>query len=73
MSAAPKKKMIALLLAVLLPSMGICGAHRFYTGHIGIGVAQLFTYGGCGIWQLIDVIQIFTGKYVDSNGQALEG
>ncbi len=48
--------------------VGIFGVHRFYTGHTGIGLIQLFTLGGCGIWTLIDFIIIVTGNYKDSNG-----
>lgn len=49
----------ALLLAILL---GAFGAHRFYLGYYGIGVAQLLTGGGCGVWVLIDQIRIVTGQ-----------
>ena len=70
--AAPKKKMTTLLLAVLPGSFGLFGIHRFYTGHTVPGVIQLLTFGGCGIWQLIDVIQIITGKFTDSSGNTLE-
>jgi TM2 domain-containing membrane protein YozV len=45
--------------------------HRFYTGYIGIGIAQLLTFGGCGIWQLIDLIAIFRGTYADASGRSL--
>ena len=55
-----------------LGGFGIFGGHRMYTGHIGTGIAQLFTFGGCGIWQLIDVISIITDKYRDANGQPLQ-
>ena len=68
----PGKSKVLTILLCMLPSMfGICGVHRFYTGHIGIGIAQFLTFGGCGIWQLIDLIFIFTGKYTDSTGQPL--
>ena len=63
-----KSWMVTLLLAIFA---GGFGAHRFYTGHIGIGIAQLFTLGGCGIWALVDVIFILTGKYTDSQGRPL--
>ena len=48
--------------------LGYFGIHRFYTGHIGIGIIQLLTFGGCGIWTLIDLIIIVTGKYKDADG-----
>ena len=51
--------------------LGGLGGHRVYTGYTGIGVAQLLTLGGCGIWAIIDLINIITGKFVDANGQAL--
>ena len=69
----PKKKNIALALAGAGYAFQVYGLHRFYTGHMGLGVAQLLTFGGCGIWQLIDLINIFTGKYLDAEGNALEG
>ena len=63
--AVPKDWMTTLLLCIFL---GWLGVHRFYTGHIAIGVIQLLTGGGCGIWWLIDFIMILTDSYKDSNG-----
>ena len=63
-----KEWLVALLLAFFL---GVFGVHRFYTGHIGIGVVQLLTLGGCGIWALIDFILIVTGSYTDAEGRQL--
>ena len=63
-----KDWLVALLLCLFI---GGFGGHRFYTGHIGIGVAQLLTLGGCGIWTLVDLILILTNSYTDSNGRPL--
>jgi len=54
-----------LILSLLLGSLGI---DRFYAGHIGLGVLKLITLGACGIWSLVDLILIATGKFVDENG-----
>ena len=63
--AQPKDWLTTLLLCIFL---GWLGVHRFYTGHIVIGVIQLLTVGGCGIWVLVDFIMILTDSYKDSNG-----
>jgi RNA polymerase subunit RPABC4/transcription elongation factor Spt4 len=51
--------------------LGVFGIHRFYTGHTAIGVVQLLTLGGCGIWALIDFIIIIVGNFKDSKGNLL--
>jgi TM2 domain-containing membrane protein YozV len=63
-----KDWLTTLLLAIFL---GGLGGHRFYTGHTGIGVAQLLTLGGCGIWSLYDIIMIAMGNFRDAAGQPL--
>jgi hypothetical protein len=52
--------------------LGVFGAHRFYTGHTTIGVIQLLTLGGCGIWMLIDFIVILTGNFKDFEGNTVK-
>jgi len=51
--------------------LGYFGVHSFYVGKTGIGVAQLLTFGGCGIWTLVDFIMILLGSYKDGNGNKL--
>ena len=64
-----KEWLVTLLLSFFL---GVFGIHRFYTGHTGIGVAQLLTLGGCGIWAFIDFIIIILGSFKDSEGRPLK-
>lgn len=64
-----KSQLVALLLVIFV---GIIGIHRFYLGYIGIGIIQLLTLGGCGIWALIDLIRIITGDLKPKNGSYSE-
>ena len=64
-----KDWLTTLLLSVLV---GVFGVHRFYTGNIAIGVIQLLTGGGCGIWYIIDIIMVVTGDYRDGDGNKLD-
>ncbi len=68
-----KEKTTALILCILPYIVQVHGLHRFYTGHIGIGIIQLLTWGGCGIWTLIDLIQIVSGNFKDAEGRPLKG
>ncbi|XP_018332539.1 TM2 domain-containing protein almondex [Agrilus planipennis] len=45
----------ALLLSITL---GGFGADRFYLGHWQEGIGKLFSFGGLGVWSIIDVILI---------------
>ncbi len=68
---AQKSGFLTMMLAIGGPCFLLFGLHRLYTGHIGVGLAQLFTLGGCGIWQLIDLVSLVTRKFTDKNGNAL--
>ncbi|MDF9814666.1 TM2 domain-containing protein [Streptomyces sp. SPB162] len=66
-----KSKVTAGLLSLFLGGFGV---GRFYTGHIGMALGQLFTLGGCGIWSLIDGIILLTGNNnTDAQGRVLRG
>lgn len=67
-AVSDKQWLVTLLLAFFLGSLGV---HRFYTGYTVIGVVQLLTLGGCGIWALIDIIMIAIGKFTDAQGRPL--
>jgi TM2 domain-containing membrane protein YozV len=56
---------------VLCFFLGYLGVHRFYTGHTKVGIIQLLTGGGFGIWALWDFIQILRNRYQDASGQML--
>ena len=64
----PQDFLSTLLFAWFLGGFGI---HRFWTGYYAIGVAQLLTLGGCGIWALVDIISICFYKYKDAHGREL--
>ena len=67
-----KSKMVAGLLGILLGGLGV---GRFYTGHTGLGVAQLlvtlFTCGVGGLWGVIDGILILVNGGTDAQGRVL--
>lgn len=65
----PKSQVVALILVIFLGSFGI---HRFYLGYTTIGILQILTLGGCGIWTLIDFIRIITGDLVPADGSAYD-
>lgn len=54
-----KSQVTAFILALLVGGLGI---HRFYLGYTWQGIVQLLTFGGCGIWAMIDFIRIMTGS-----------
>ena len=60
-----KSKVVALILSIFLGELGI---DRFYLSYIGTGILKLITCGGFGIWWLIDLIMIATGKLKPKDG-----
>jgi len=58
-----KEWVVTLLLAILLP-----GIDRMYAGSIGLGILKFITFGGMGLWWLVDIVKLVTGSYKDGNG-----
>jgi len=65
---SPKSRLACLLLCWLL---GFLGAHRFYVGKIGTAILMIITFGGLGIWVLIDLIMVIIGSFRDAKGRPL--
>jgi TM2 domain-containing membrane protein YozV len=63
MAMEPQKSWLATVL--LCQFLGTLGMHRFYTGRVVSGIFQLLTFGGFGIWALIDLIMIYTDSFKD--------
>ncbi len=52
--------------------VGVFGVDRFYLGYTGLGVLKLVTFGGCGVWAIVDLVLIAMRKLPDSNGLPLK-
>lgn len=65
---SPRSRLVA---AVLCGLFGVVGAHRFYVGKHGTGVCMLLTFGGLGIWAMIDLIFVLLGVFRDAEGRKI--
>lgn len=52
--------------------VGVLGVHRFYVGKIGTGILQLITFGGFGIWTMVDFVMIAVGSFTDKEGRPIK-
>jgi TM2 domain-containing membrane protein YozV len=61
-SNSSSKSVNWVLCLVMSIIFGVFGVDRFIMGKVGTELLKLFTFGGLGIWWLVDVILIAT-KY----------
>jgi TM2 domain-containing membrane protein YozV len=66
-----KSDKLVLPVFILCLLLGGFGAHRFYVGKIGTGILMILTFGGLGIWVLIDLIVILCGGFTDKDGNRI--
>ncbi|XP_023331940.1 TM2 domain-containing protein almondex isoform X2 [Eurytemora carolleeae] len=53
---------------VLSITLGGFGADRFYLGHWQEGIGKLFSFGGLGVWTLVDVVLVAVGYIGPADG-----
>lgn len=60
-----------IMMALICWFAGSLGIHRLMMGYSNWWL-MLITLGGCGIWTLVDLISILTGKMGMADGRPLE-
>ena len=64
-----KSRLTVTLLSFFLGGLGI---HRFYLGKTGTGILMILTFGGLGVWALIDFIVAVSGTMKDKEGKVIK-
>lgn len=53
---ARRKDPVLFMIMILIGLIGVAGIHRFFIGHIGIGILFLLTGGLCLVGTIVDLI-----------------
>ncbi|REL37595.1 TM2 domain-containing protein [Rhodohalobacter sp. SW132] len=69
---ARRKDPLLFLILAMLGFFGIAGIHRFFVGHIGIGLLYIVTIGFCGVGTIVDMINYKTFSFEYNRKQALQ-
>lgn len=59
------------MLLSTIPVTSFLGIDRMYMGCVAMGIAKLVTFGGLGIWAVVDGIMIAKGNARDGDGKPL--
>lgn len=68
---APDKRRHFLAVFFLSFMWGVFGADRFYLGKYWTGILKLLTFGGLGLWAIIDLTMVMSGSMRDKQGNEM--
>ncbi|HRN90481.1 MAG TPA: TM2 domain-containing protein [Candidatus Saccharibacteria bacterium] len=67
----PSKQRHFLAVFFLSFMWGMFGVDRFYLGKVWTGVLKLITFGGLGLWTIIDLVLVMSGSMRDKQGNEM--
>jgi TM2 domain-containing membrane protein YozV len=63
-----KGGVITMILALFFGGLGM---HRFYVGKTTTGILYLFTLGLCGVGVFVDMFNLISNRFLDSDGKVV--
>lgn len=69
---ARRRDPVLLLILALLGLFGVAGIHRFFVGHVGMGILYVFTAGLCLIGTIVDMINYKNFAFEYNRQKALD-